>query len=265
MQGFGTNERELIRVLADKDPLQVNMIRDAFSTQIGRGSRNLIEDLRKETSSWFQYGLIALARGPLLNDVYMLRDAIQGMGTNEALLNDVVLSRSNADLNAIKDMYARTFGISLAADVAGDLSLMTKRHFDMITSAQRAEESAPVMPDRTQADVDTLYTATEGKIGTDEVRVMEIFTYRNDNQLRAISQAYQAKYRRPLCDVIRKVSTISGFLISMFGILSFVTDTSLAGILRPHARRTSQSTSPLRRPIYACRRTAGRVHARPWH
>jgi annexin A7/11 len=201
MQGFGTNERELIRVLADKDPHQIDAIREAFSTQI---RRDLVEDLRKETHGWFQYGLVALARGPLLNDVFMVRDAIDGIGTNEALLNDVLLGRSNADLAMIKDMYQRTFGSNIVGDVAGDLSFKTKRHFDMIMAAQRAEDSEPVMPDRVNMDVDTLYAATEGQIGTDEVRVMEILTYRNDNQIRAISQAYHTKYRRPLEQVIRK-------------------------------------------------------------
>lgn len=201
MKGFGTNEKELIRVLSNKDPLQINAIRDCYNLEL---RRDLITDLEKETSGWFEYGLVALARGPLLNDVYMALDAIKGMGTNEALLNDVVLGRSNADLNAIKQTYAAIHGRDMVVDILGDLSMKTKRHFDMVLAARRAEDSEPVDPARVAADVDSMYLATEGQIGTDELKVAEILTYRNDNQIRAISQAYNDRYRRSLSEVITK-------------------------------------------------------------
>jgi annexin A7/11 len=201
MKGFGTDEKALIRILATKDPLQINTIRDAYS-RLHR--RDLIADIKSETSSWFETGLVALARGPLQNDVHLLREAMSGMGTKEKALNDVLLGRTNADMNAIKSEYHRVFHRRLEADVKGDLSMKTERHFMIVLGAQRAEDAAPIVKAEIDRDVNDLYSATEGKMGTDEMRVCSILSTRNDNQIRAIAYEYQQKYARNLEDVIRK-------------------------------------------------------------
>ena len=203
MKGFGTDEKALIRVLAIKDPLQIATIRDAYS-RIHR--RNLEADIKSETGGWFEKGLIALAQGPLLHDVHLLYEAMDGPGTKEAVLNDVLLGRSNADINAIKSEYHRRFRRRLEDDVRGDLSMKTERHFMIVLSAQRAEDSAPVVQAEVDRDVLELYNATEGKMGTDEIKVCSILSTRDDNQIRAIAYAYQQKYARSLEEVIRKVS-----------------------------------------------------------
>jgi hypothetical protein len=204
MKGFGTDEKALIRILATKDPLQINTIRDAYS-RLHR--RDLIADIKSETSGWLETGLVALARGPLLNDVYLLREAMSGMGTKEKALNDVLLGRTNADMNAIKSEYHRVFHRRLEDDVRGDLSMKTERHFMIVLGAQRAEDSAPVVKADVDRDANDLYNATEGKIGTDEMKVCSILSTRNDNQIRAIAYEYQQKFARNLEDVIRRVSS----------------------------------------------------------
>ena len=202
MKGFGTDERALIRILATKDALQATALRDAFH-RLHR--RDLVLDIKSETSGWFEAGLVALARGPLLNDVHLLREAMSGAGTKEKALNDVLLGRTNADMNAIKSEYQRVFRRRLEDDVKGDLSMKTERHFMIVLSAQRAEDSAPIVKADIDRDVTELYNATEGKVGTDEIKVCSILSQRNDNQIRAISYEYQQKFARNLEDVIRRV------------------------------------------------------------
>ncbi|ODA84002.1 hypothetical protein RJ55_02520 [Drechmeria coniospora] len=195
MKGFGTDEAMLIKVLSSKDPLQVDVIRNAFDRNF---RRNLVKDIKSETSSWFEFGLVQLARGPLLADVHNLFNAMAGPGTKELVLNDVLLSRSNADIKAIKSAYRSTFHKSLEEDVKGDLSMKTERHFLMGLSANRAEDAAPVIPQQVDDDVMQIYKATEGKTGTDEILVCSIFSHRNDNQLRAIAHTYRQKFNRDL-------------------------------------------------------------------
>jgi len=201
MKGFGTNERALISILAQKDPLQVHTIRDAY-TRLHR--RDLIKDVKSEVSGWFETGLVAIIRGPLQHDVHMLYEAISGPGTTEKVLNDVLLGRSNADINAIKSEYQRAFRRRLEDDVRGDLSMKTERHFMIVLGATRAEDSVPVVKAEIDRDVNDIYNATEAKLGTDEMKVCSILSARNDNQIRAIAYEYQQKYARPLEDVIRK-------------------------------------------------------------
>lgn len=208
MKGFGTDERTLIAILSQRDPIQIGLIREAYTKSI---RRNLEADIKSEVSGYFEESLLALCRGPLLQDCFVLRDAMQGLGTKESDLNDVLLSRSNADIAAIKSCYQRTYHRSLESDLKGDLSMKTERHFMMVVAGNRAEDSAPVVPQAIDADVLELYKATEGQHGTDELLVCNIMTSRNDAQIRAIAQVYESKYRKSLEAVIRKVS-IFGFV-----------------------------------------------------
>lgn len=201
MKGFGTDEKALTRILAQKDPLQIHTIRDAYA-RLHR--RDLIKDVKSEVSGWFETCLVAIIRGPLQHDVHMLYEAISGPGTNENVLNDVLLGRSNADINAIKSEYQRTFRRRLEDDVRGDLSMKTERHFMIVLGATRAEDSVPVVKSEIDRDVSEIYNATEAKLGTDEMKVCSILSTKNDNQIRAIAYEYQQKYARPLEDVIRK-------------------------------------------------------------
>ncbi|KAH6961213.1 hypothetical protein HG530_005001 [Fusarium avenaceum] len=207
MKGFGTDEKALISILANKDPLQIQAISDAFKQ---RHRRSLVADIQSETSSWFEKALVSLARGPLLSDVHALHDAMSGPGTKEVVLNDVLLGRSNADLNAIKSAYHHTFHDRLEDVVKGDLSFKTERHFMIVLGATRAEDAAPVDPRQVDDDIMQIYKATEGKMGTDEILVCSILSTRNDNQIRAISHGYKQKFNKDLEKVIK--SEFSGHM-----------------------------------------------------
>ncbi|KAM5355961.1 hypothetical protein ACJ41O_002607 [Fusarium nematophilum] len=207
MKGFGTDEKALISILANKDPLQIDTIRAAYERA---HRRNLVSDIESETSSWFEKALVQLARGPLLADVHNLHEAMTGPGTKERVLNDVLLGRSNADIKAIKSAYYHTFHDKLEDVVKGDLSMKTERHFMIVLAAQRAEDSAPVNPQQVDDDVMQIYKATEGKLGTDEILVCSILSNRNDNQIRAIAHTYKQKFNKDLERVIK--SEFSGHM-----------------------------------------------------
>jgi annexin A7/11 len=169
-----------------------------------RFRRSLLEDIQKETGGWFRTGLLALCRGPLLEDASLVDRALRGMGTKESMLNDVVLGRSNADLNAIKTCYANVFRKDMAKEIREDLSLKTERLFEYVLEARRAEESAPVLPHDVEANVDRLQQATEGtKFGTNQDVVCQIMAFSSNGMIRAIDTRYNAKYRRTLDDLLK--------------------------------------------------------------
>lgn len=202
MKGFGTNEAALIQVLSRPDPLQMATLHHTFDQ---RFRRDLLKDIEKETSGYFREGLMALVRGPLEEDVYLLNKAIAGLGTKESMLNDVLLGRSNADIHAIKAAYQHHYRRSLESDVRNDLSLKTERLFTIVLAASRAEESAPVYPQQVDQDVAELHRATEGtKMGTDQMTVCSILSQRSDGQIRAVAHAYQQRYHRELSQVLAK-------------------------------------------------------------
>ncbi|KAF1816655.1 Annexin [Eremomyces bilateralis CBS 781.70] len=203
MKGFGTNEAKLIAALAQvHNPLDMAQLRFQYDD---RFRRDLIKDIKSETGGDFEEALCAVVRGPLGQDVYALNRSLAGVGTKEDLLNDVLLGRSNADLKAIMGEYQKMYRKDLGAEVRGDLSMKTAKLFEYVMAANRAEESAPVIPQQTDADVDRLQQATEGtKFGTNQDVVVQVLAQRSNGQIRAIAQAYQSKYRRSLDEVLKK-------------------------------------------------------------
>jgi hypothetical protein len=171
MKGFGTDEKTLIQVLAPMGPLEIASVKHAF--QQGH-KRDLLKDVHSETSSYFREGLEAVIRGPLEQDCFTLREALSGMGTKEAMLDEVLLGRTNADINAIKRHYQHMYKRSLESDLKSDLSGKTERLYDMVVAARRTEESAPINPQQIDQNVNDLYKATESQMGTDELQVCAI-------------------------------------------------------------------------------------------
>ena len=207
MKGLGTDEAALTRVLTHVAPLEVPGLKQAYQA---RHHRILENDVEGEVSNHFKLCLLSILRGPLQQDVWTLHHAIKGAGTNEELLNDVLIGRSNADINAIKLTYQRTYRRSLEQDVRADLSAKTERMFSMILAASRQEDSAPVIPQNVDADVTEIHRATEAKMGAEQLTVCSILTNRSDGQIRAISHAYEHKYRRSLEKVL--INDFSGHM-----------------------------------------------------
>lgn len=207
MRGFGTKEDVVIRILAHIPAVEIPCLISTYRHVDGLSKgRDLQKDIKSETSGRFEDTLLAILRGPLENDVESVNNGLKGyiasLGTKEVWLDDVLIGRSNADIHAIKTAYYRRFNRKLEDDVRGDLSLKTKRMYDMITAGTRQEDSAPVLPESVKADVDAIYNATEGRHGTEELTVCSILTNRSDAQIRAIAHEYQHKWRRPLHKVI---------------------------------------------------------------
>jgi annexin A7/11 len=167
--------------------------------------RSLLRDLEQETSGDFRNALVALCRGPLLEDAHLVHSAIAGLGTKESMLDNVVLGRSNADLNAIKQCFQQVYKQDLGREIGEDLSLKTANLFRFVLSANRAEEAAPVLPHDVDTNVERLHAATEGHrgFGTNQDEVCKLMAFSSDGMIRAIDQKYKTKYRKSLDDLFK--------------------------------------------------------------
>lgn len=207
MKGFGTNEGALIQALAKVAPDQISALKQQYQS---RHHRHLENDVQSEVSGYFEMCLLSILRGPLQQDVWCLNKALKGAGTHEELLDEILIGRSNADINAIKTVYQREYRRSLEKDVKDDLSAKTERMYSMILAGTRQEDSAPVLPQAVDADVTEIHRATEARAGAEQLTVCSILTNRSPGQIRAIAQAYEKRYRRPLEKVL--ISEFSGHM-----------------------------------------------------
>lgn len=153
--------------------------------------------------------MVLISLGPLAGDVHLLNRACKGAGTHEHLLTEILIGRSNEEMFLLKEQYRRTHNKDLVQVVRGELSMKTERMFVMALTGTR-DESTFVNHQQVQQDVETLYRAGPGKIGTDEIAICGILLQRSDAHLAAIAQAFPQRHRVSLTHMIE--SEFSGHM-----------------------------------------------------
>lgn len=128
-------------------------------------------------------------------DVSALRKAIEGLGTTEKTLIDVLTQRSNAQRQLIAKAYEKATGRTLIDDLKGD----TRGDFEDVLVAL-------VTPPAVY-DCQEVIKAMKGA-GTTESTLTEIFASRSNKQIRELSEAYLAKTGRAMIHDLQ--SEVSG-------------------------------------------------------
>ena len=114
MKGFGTDEDTLIKVVANRTNRQRQIIKEQYKAAFGR---DLIADLKSELHGKMEDSFIALFTDPIEFDADSLRGAIKGAGTDEDTLIEIIASRNNQQLAAIKQCYNMKYKRDLEADI----------------------------------------------------------------------------------------------------------------------------------------------------
>lgn len=168
-------------------------------------TRDLIQDIKSPTHGEFQTALCALIRGPLGNDVHNLKKTLRNLTFDEPLVMSILLGRSNADIWAIKKEYYRaTHGHGIGTDVMTDSNVQRRQMYEMALRANRLEETTPILPSDICQKVEDIQDACVSKDENKLLRVSSILMTASSAQLRAMTDAYQAKFQRSLVDVLSK-------------------------------------------------------------
>ena len=200
MKGIGTDEKAIIEIIANRTNRERLAMIDSFKRQF---NRDLIKDLKSETSGKFEDTILALFQDPLSYDCWSLNKAMKGVGTNEDTLIEILSTRSNAYIHDIKKRYLEMFGKTLDQDLAGDLSGDLKTVMMTLSSCLRSESVIPNQAD-CQQKADKLYNAGEKKLGTDEKVFYDILTLSSPAELRCMDQYYMQKYNHGILTAIDK-------------------------------------------------------------
>ncbi|XP_014217939.1 annexin B9-like, partial [Copidosoma floridanum] len=187
MKGWGTDEKSIIQVLANRTNLQRLQIAFEFKTLYGK---DLVEDLKSETSGNFENLLVAMMTPLPQYYAKELYDAMSGVGTDETVLIEVLCTMSNHQINVIKQAYEALFGNSLENELMADTSGSFKRLMVSLCCGNR-DESFDIDPVGAVEDARKLLQAGEIRFGTDESAFNAILVQRNIPQLHMIFNEYQ--------------------------------------------------------------------------
>jgi len=187
MDGMGTNERKIIRILTRRSALQRQAIKVMYEESHGEP---LVDKLRGELSGDFEEGVLALMDLRAMSDARHLRKAMLGPGTNDEILIEILCSRTNENINKIRLAYHEMFDRELADDLRDETSGDFKHLLIALVLGER-DEALDVDEDAAQEDAQAIFDAGEGRwLGTDEDEFTKILAKRGYLQLRMIFNKY---------------------------------------------------------------------------
>ncbi|TNN06512.1 Annexin A7 [Schistosoma japonicum] len=208
MAGLGTNEKELIEVMAHRSTNQRVAIAKKYKALFGK---ELTSKFDSELSGHFYDCMVALCMSPAEFDARELRKAMRGAGTDEDVLIEILCSRTNQQLTEIKETYSRIFkGRCLEKDVKDETSGYFKRSCVALLQASR-DENPNVDEARARKDAEDLYRAGEQRLGTDESKFLQILCSRSHAHLRSVFHHYSTIGKRDMESALK--SEMSGDLL----------------------------------------------------
>ncbi|KAA3678542.1 annexin A7/11 [Paragonimus westermani] len=118
----GTNEKRISRIVCGRTPFQLAADAEAYARLFGK---SLLEDMNSELSGDYRTLVLTLIRyatdRPGLIAEW-LKDAMQGIGTRDYTVMRLLITRSEIDLEDVKEAYAKNYGQRLVDKVKNDTS-----------------------------------------------------------------------------------------------------------------------------------------------
>lgn len=198
--GFFKNRQAFIDILCVRTNRQRIEIINAYHTCY---DRDLVEDIRCKFRGDFRDLLIAMlipAKEFYCRAIY---DALNGPGTDEDTLVQILVTLSNPDMAFVNQMYSKLFGKTLESDLKADT---TGNFRKLLVSLSHGNRDVTSIVDTYSAREDALELKRAGvdKWGTDCSTFNRILCIRNFAQIKTICQEYEYLTGRSLEKDIKK-------------------------------------------------------------
>ena len=140
MEGFGTDEDTLIKIIANRTTSQRLKIKEEWKKKYGT---DLIEELKKELHGKFEEAIVALFSDPIDYDCDSLRGAMGGLGTSEDTLIEIISSRPQEVLKQIKERYQQKFNRDLIEDIKKETHGTLQNVLTTLLQCKRSTNKSP--------------------------------------------------------------------------------------------------------------------------
>ena len=200
MEGFGTDEDTLIKIIANRTTSQRLKIKEEWKKKYGT---DLIEELKKELHGKFEEAIVALFSDPIDYDCDSLRSAMSGLGTNEDTLIEIISSRPQEVLKQIKERYQQKFNRDLIEDIKKDTHGTLQNVLTTILQCKRSTNKSPNSKEISKY-AQEIYDAGEAKIGHDSSIFNKYLTTLSPIELICLNQEYNFIAKHTILDAIDK-------------------------------------------------------------
>jgi len=198
--GFGTDEGKIISVLCHRVGAQRSIVAYNYLNKYGK---SLIHDLDGDLSGSF--GDICDSLTYTLTDYLAIElHRILGKTLSDALsVQEVLISRSKADIENIKTSYGNRYQKTLKHDIESTFYGSSNQLLSTLLDGARAEDNTPIDQNLVRRDVQDLYNAGQGMSGTNEAVFVNIFAARSYNHLNSVYSLYASSYGSTIESVIK--------------------------------------------------------------
>jgi len=198
---WGVDDKALIHVLAGLDSETILEVRQSYEKQF---DRDLLKDIHADTSGHFGELLDLVVLGPVERDAFLLWQSMKGIGTNDAELIEVLISRPTDHIRKVREYFATKYEGSLDEWISGDTSGHYREFLLRLATAERVKSNVPVDAAQVASDVKALYRSGEGKIGTNEEAFIDFFATRSPKHVRKVAEEYAKEYAHSLETAVKK-------------------------------------------------------------
>ncbi|NXV73849.1 ANXA6 protein, partial [Atlantisia rogersi] len=200
MKGLGTDEAAIIEVLTQRSNTQRQQILKAYKAHYGR---DLMADLKSELSGSLAKLILGLMLTPAQYDAKQLRKAVEGAGTDESVLIEIMATRNNQEITAINEAYQEAYHKRLEDDLSSDTSGHFKRILVSLALGNRDE--GPENLTQAHEDAKKLAdVASNDSSDSLETRFLSILCTRSYPHLRRVFQEFIKMTNHDVEHAIRK-------------------------------------------------------------
>lgn len=198
IKGLGTDEATLIKV-AVEHPLKIRLkIKEQYKKSYGE---DLLDVLQSEISGDFLNLMLALYTDIYEYDAEQCHKAIEGLGTTDDTLIEIIGTRPGWMLKKIKEVYKNKYKTELEEDVINDTSEHYQKLLVTLLQCNRSENKNPDI-EKCKKIVEELYDAGEKKLGTDEQIFNKYIGNCSPAELMTIAREYHREHGNSLIKAI---------------------------------------------------------------
>uniref|UniRef100_UPI003AB01CA0 annexin A2 n=1 Tax=Centroberyx gerrardi TaxID=166262 RepID=UPI003AB01CA0 len=183
----------LVRILTNRDSAQRQVITKTYQ---GITERDLVSGVKKALSGELETLLLALLMTPLQHEAQRLRQAMEGIGTDEDTLLEILCTRSGKQLKEINAAYSELYKRDLEKDLKGETSGDFAK---LILALLNKENVAGVV----QRDIEALSASLNGKKADTEPWI-NILTSRDSDHLNRVLMALELESGQTIDQTLEK-------------------------------------------------------------